>query len=497
MDLLNALMTALEPSNLLFIAVGVLGGLLVGGIPGLTATLAISLLLPFTFMLDPEPALLLLLGIYVGGTCGGAFTAILIRTPGTPGSVATSFDGYPLTQKGEGGRALGIAVVASVVGGLISVCIMILLSPTIGNFALKFSSAEYFALAVFGLTIIFSVSGDSMFKGMLSGALGLLFATVGVDSISPFPRFTFGSDQLIIGLPFLPVIIGLFAVSEVFRMLEAKDITEKITDKINRIVPKLKELNALKWLMIKSGIIGSFIGALPGAGANIAAFVSYGEAKRTSKNPEEFGKGKIEGVAASEAANSAVPGGALIPTLTLGIPGDAVTAVLLGAFIIQGLEPGPLLFRENKDLMYTIYIGLFIAIIFLLILGLSTAKVIFRLSTFKRATLIPIIAAFSLIGAYAPESSLYHMGVALFFGVIGYLLEKFNFSVAPMALAFILGPIIERSFRTALIRSDSGYGIFVSSPISAVLLLSAVVYVIYVTYRQFKNKSTKNRGINV
>lgn len=243
--------------------------------------------------------------------------------------------------------------------------------------------------------------------------------------------------------------------------------------------------------MIKSGIIGSIIGALPGAGANIAAFVSYGEAKRSSKNPEGFGKGKIEGVAASEAANSSVPGGALIPTLTLGIPGDTVTAVLLGAFLIQGLQPGPMLFQENTILMYTIYISLFFCALVLLIVGLSTAKFIYRLANLKKSTLIPIISIFSLIGAYAPEGSTYHMLVAIIFGVIGYIMEKYGFSVAPMALAFILGPIIENSFRQALIRSDSGYAIFVSSPISLILLSATLIFFIIFLYREYKKNVSK------
>src|SRR5690625_3005877 len=490
MSIIDSLLSVIQPLNIILLFFGVFAGVLVGAIPGLTATLAISLLLPFTFMLSAGPALLMLLGIYIGGMYGGSITAILIRAPGTPGAVATSFDGYPLTQKGEGGRALGIAATASFFGGLISVILMIILSPFISKFAIQFSSAEYFALACFGLTIIFSVSGDSLLKGAIVGVLGLLFATVGVDPISPFPRFTFGTDTLVIGLPLLPVIIGLFAVSEVFRMFESeKESTDNVPKKVNRIVPTFKELNQLKWLFTKSGLIGSFIGALPGAGANIASFVSYGEAKRSSKNPEKFGKGNIEGVAASEAANSAVTGGALIPTLTLGIPGDAVTAVLLGALTIQGLQPGPLLFQQHSDLIRMIYVGLFIALIFQITIALLGAKQISKISSLKKTTLIPIIATFSLIGAYVAEISSYHMTVALVFGVIGYLLEKFKFPVAPMVLAFILGTIIEKSLRTAIMRSDEGLLIFISSPISIVLISATIIFVVYSLVRQRTKKA--------
>lgn len=488
MDIIQAFIDLLSPLNILLLFVGVLAGVTVGAIPGLTATLAISLLLPFTFMLAPTPALLLLLGIYCGGMYGGAITGILVRAPGTPGAVATSFDGYPLTQQGQGGRALGIAAVGSFFGGIVSVIIMIILSPAISGFALQFSSAEYFALGVFGLTIVFSISGKSVVKGMIACVLGLLFATVGIDLISPHPRFNFDQHHLTIGLPLLPVIIGLFAVSEVFRMLEDTKERKKITAKFDKVVPTLKDLKALKWIFAKSGVIGSFIGALPGAGANMASFVSYSEAKRTSKNPEKFGKGSIEGVASAESANSAVVGGALIPTLTLGIPGDAVTAVLLGALTIQGIQPGPMLFAEHRDLIYTLYLGLFVALFFLLFVGLSAARFFAKISKVNKTTLIPFVIIFSLVGAYAAEWSIYHLWVALIFGVIGYLLEKYGFPVAPLALAFILGPIIERSFRRAIIRSDEGLMIFVSSPISITLLALTVVVVSFSIYKQRKGK---------
>lgn len=492
MDILHAFLEVLSPLNISLLLIGVIMGVIVGAIPGLTATLAISLLLPFTFGLSASPALLLLLGIYVGGFFGGSITAILIRAPGTPGAVATAFDGYPLTLKGQSGRALGIAATASFIGGTISITIMILLSPLISNLALQFSSAEYFALAIFGLTIIFSVAGKSLLKGMITGVMGLILATVGIDVINPSARFTFDQDQLLVGLPFLPVIIGLFAVAEVFRLLEdpLKKTKEISKDMVDRVLPTIKDLKALKFTFLKSGIIGSFIGALPGAGANMAAFVSYGEARRSSKNPEEFGKGNIEGVAASEGANSAVVGGALIPTLTLGIPGDAVTAVLLGALTIQGLQPGPLLFQEHMDLIYVIYIGLGIAVFFLLFVGLTASTFFSKLAQISKTAIIPIIVVFALLGAYAAELSMYHMWVALIFGVVGYLLEKYGFPVAPLALAFILGPIIESSFRRAIIRSNEGIMIFFSSPISIILLSLTVLFVVFTFYKQSKGKKS-------
>lgn len=489
MDLSHALGEVFQLTNILLVLLGVFLGVIVGAIPGLTATLAISLLLPFTFQLDAAPALLMLLGIYVGGMYGGSITAILIRAPGTPGAVATALDGFPMTQKGQGGKALGIAAVSSFIGGVISVILMISLSPSISKFAILFSSAEYFALAIFGIIIIFAVSGDSLLKGTIVGILGLLLSTFGVDPISPFPRFTFDSSNLVIGLPLLPVIIGLFAVAEVFRMFEDNvQNNKKITKKVDGVLLKFSELKKLLPTITKSGVIGSFIGALPGAGANIASFVSYGEAKRTSKTPEEFGKGKPEGVAASEASNSAVVGGALIPTLTLGIPGDAVTAVLLGALTIQGLQPGPLLFQNHSALIYTIYIGLLLALVFQIVVGLTASKPISKITSLKKETLLPIIAVFSLVGAYVAEASMYHMIVALIFGVIGYLLEKYGFPIAPLALAFILGTIIEKSFRTAIMRSDQGMAIFVSSPISITLYIITISFIVFSVLRNRKRK---------
>ncbi|MBS4023210.1 MAG: tripartite tricarboxylate transporter permease [Dethiobacter sp.] len=484
MEFLRAFIIVFEPVNFLLLTSGVILGIVVGAIPGLTATLAISLLLPFTFGLSAIPALIMLLGIYVGGIYGGSITAILIRTPGTPGAAATALDGYPLTQQGLGGKALGVATTASFFGGILSAAIMIWLSPIISSFALKFSSAEYFALAFFGLTIIFSVSGKSLLKGAVSGTIGLLIASVGLDKIAPYPRFTFGISNLIIGFPLLPAVIGLFAIAEVFRMFEnPEETTMKVKAKIGRILPTLKELKGLLGLYFKSGLIGTFIGALPGAGANVASFLSYSEAKRTSKTPEKFGTGMIEGVAASEAANNAVTGGALIPMLTLGIPGDAVTAVLLGALTIQGLQPGPLLFRNHMNVIQPLFAGLLVANLVMLISGLSMAPFVARIATLKKTTLLPAIAIFALIGAFATEGSLFHMKIALGFGILGYILEKYEFPVAPIALAIILGPLAETSFRTALIRSRGDMSVFFTRPISVILIALAFASIIYTLYR--------------
>lgn len=480
----------LSPMNLLLIAGGVFLGIVVGAIPGLTATLAISLLVPFTFSMEPIPALVLLLAIYCGGIYGGSITAILIRTPGTPGAAATVLDGYPMGQQGRAGEAIGIATIGSGFGGFVSALIMIFLSPQISKMALSFSGPEYFALAVFGLSVIFSLSKDVL-KGLATGVLGLIFATVGMDLISPYPRFTMGIPQLLTGLPLLPVVIGLFAIAEVFRMAESKLKDDGDMHKVGRIIPTKDIFKRIWGTMVRSSLIGTFIGALPGAGANVAAFVSYNTAKKISKNPERFGKGAEEGVAAPETANNAVTGGALIPMLTLGIPGDAVTAVLLSALTIQGFQPGPLLFRDHMNIVYPIFACMLLANVIMTIMGLSMAKFVAKIATVSKAYLLPAVAIFAIVGSFAASGNVFEIWVALAFGFLGYLLEKLGFDVSPIVLSVILGPMMEKSLRQSLIMSKGDPTIFLTRPISCVLLIIAVVPLAWGLYKQFRGGKTK------
>lgn len=481
----------LSPMNLLLITGGVFLGIVVGAIPGLTATLAISLLVPFTFSMEPIPALVLLLAIYCGGIYGGSITAILIRTPGTPGAAATVLDGYPMGQQGRAGEAIGIATIGSGFGGLVSAIIMIFMSQQISAFALSFSGPEYFALAVFGLSVIFSLSQDVL-KGLATGVLGLLFATVGMDLITPYPRFTMGVPQLLTGLPLLPVVIGLFAIAEVFRMAETAIRGEEgIMQKVGRIIPSKETFKRIWGTMIRSSLIGTFIGALPGAGANVAAFVSYNTAKKISKTPERFGQGAEEGVAAPETANNAVTGGALIPMLTLGIPGDAVTAVLLSALTIQGFQPGPLLFRDHMYIVYPIFATMIIANIIMTIQGLSMAKFVAKIATVSKAYLLPAVAIFAIVGSFAASGNVFEIWVAFIFGILGYVLEKLGFDVSPIVLSVILGPMLEKSLRQSLIMSKGDVSIFFTRPISAVLLLMAIVPLAWGLFKQFRPKKEK------
>ena len=341
--LLNGLMTALHLSNFLYLCVGVTGGIVIGALPGLTATMGVAILLPFTFGMEPVTGLIMLVGIYIGAIYGGSISAILLNTPGTPASAATCIDGYPLVKKGMAAKALSVSTIASAIGGLISCVALVTISPILAKFALKFSSPEYFALALFGLTIIASISSGNFLKGILAGVIGLLISTVGMDAITSFPRFTFDNVDLL---------NGFSAVSEVLVQIE-EVITEKevnVETVKNKNYMNLKELKHCMPTILKSGILGTLIGAIPGAGADISAFICYNEAKRANKN-EKFGEGSLIGVAAPESGNNGVTGGALVPLLTLGVPGDAVAAVLLGALIIQGLTPGPLLFEQNPDIV--------------------------------------------------------------------------------------------------------------------------------------------------
>ena len=464
-----------SPSVLLVVFIGVAGGITIGALPGLTATMGVALLVPFTFGRPPTESLAMLLGIYCGGMYGGSISAILIRTPGTPAAAATVLEGYPLGQKGEAGRALSMALFASFCGGMIGALIMTFLSPLISGVALQFGPVEYFALAIFGLSVIISISGESLVKGVMAGVFGLLLATVGFDPISGFPRFTLGRVELLEGPPFIPTLIGLFAVSEIFNSIEKMGVIKPLKASIDRYLPSWADIKASARNILKSSLIGTFIGAIPGAGGDIAAFVSYGEAKRSSKHPHKFGTGVIEGVAATEAANNACSGGAMIPLLSLGVPGDAVTAVLLGAFIVQGMQPGPLLYIEHLDVVYNIFASIIVANIVMLILGIIGIRFFARAILVKREILNPVIFVLSLVGSFAMRQNIFDVWLTLAFGVIGWLMMRAKFPLSPILLALILGPMAEANLRRALTISQGSPAIIFSRPIANVLMILAIL----------------------
>ncbi|GLT13825.1 tripartite tricarboxylate transporter permease [Vibrio algivorus] len=469
---------------------GVLGGIILGALPGLTATMGVAILLPFTFGMEPTAALVMLIGVYIGGIYGGSIAAILLKTPGTPASAASVLDGYTMSSNGQAARALSISAVASFIGGLISTIVLIAISPLLAKFALKFNAPEYFALALFGLTIIASVSSQNILKGLLAGAIGLLISTIGLDPISSVPRFTFGMMDLYSGVNVIPVLIGLFALSEALNQIE-KILSEKQIKppKFDRKLLSKKDLKEMMPTAVKSGLMGTTIGSVPGAGADISAFVCYNEAKRSSKNPEEFGKGSVKGLAAAEAGNNGVTGGSLVPLLTLGVPGDAVAAVLLGALIIQGLTPGPLLFAQSPEVVYGVFSSMLVANIVMLIVGLLGIRFFCRIIEVPKILMIPIIIFLSIVGAYAINNSMFDIGIAIGFGVLGFILGKLDIPSSPILLAIILGPMAETNLRKSLLMYDNSWSFLYDRPIALAFIVLAVLSV----YSTMKIKKRANK----
>jgi putative tricarboxylic transport membrane protein len=458
---------------------GVVMGISFGAMPGLTSTMGVALLMPLTFPMEPHIGIMMLIGIFCGAIYGGSITAITINTPGTPSSAATLLDGYPMTLKGEAGRALGIATVSSFGGGIISGVFLIFVAPALAAFALKFSAPEIFGLAFFGISIIASISGSSLVKGLMSGTLGLALSLIGMDNITGFSRFSFGTTFLMGGLAFIPVLVGLFALSQCFLTIEEIFVPRAKINKAGSVIPSKKDLKTLLPTILRAGVTGTFIGAIPGAGGDISAFVSYDMEKRVSKHPELFGTGLPEAVAAPEASNNGTTGGALIPLLTLGIPGDSNTAVMLGAFMVHNLIPGPQLFIEHRATVYTIFAGFMLANLIMLILGLSGQRLFVKIVSIPKQILTPAIIVLCTVGTFAINNNFNDILVMLVAGLVGYLLSKGGFPLSPIVLALILGPMAEGNFRRSLVMSQGSYAIFFQRPISAAFILIAVVSLFY------------------
>ncbi|MGL4985881.1 MAG: tripartite tricarboxylate transporter permease [Treponemataceae bacterium] len=487
--MVNSLLTViLNPLMYCFIGGGVFLGIIIGALPGLTATMGVALILPLTFGISLELGLALLLGVYVGAIYGGSISAIILNIPGTPASAATLYDGYPLTQQGLGGKALSISTIASVIGGIVGTLILILASPLLAKFALTFSPTEYFALMIFGLSIIISVSEKNMIKGLISGLIGLLIATVGLDPINSVPRFTFGNVNLLNGFSIIPVLIGLFALSSAFNSFVPTTHSAK-AKKIERYTLSLKDILITLPTMIKSGILGTFVGSIPGAGADIAAFLCYNEAKRSDKE-NTFGTGNIKGVAAAEAGNNAVTAGALVPLLSLGVPGDAVAAVMLGALTIHGVNPGPLLFQNNLPLVYSIFIIIFFANLFLLGLGLIGTRFFPLISKVPSYIITPLIIVLSLVGSYSINNNFFDIWVALFFGLLGFVMTLYNIPLSPIVLAIILGPMAETNLRRSLLLYNNSWHWMYTRPITLIFLLVSLFAIGHALLRSYKFKKS-------
>lgn len=452
-------------TNVLAIAGGMLTGVVVGAIPGLTGTMAVALALPLTFYLDPVTGILLLIGIYKGAFYGGSISAILIKTPGTPAASCTVLDGYPLTEQGKGGKALKMALYASCTADFVSNLALIFCARVIAGFALRFGPPEFFTLVAFSLTIIAGVSGDSLLRGLVSGCLGLLAATVGLDLVYGTNRFTFGSPDLAGGLSFIPVLIGLFALPEVIAAGARSRGENAAAAAADSSSLSLAEYVANFKTILRGSLIGVLMGAIPGIGGAPAAFLAYSEAKRTSKHPERFGRGSIEGVAAAESGNSGCCGSTMIPLLALGVPGDVITAIILGAFMIHNLTPGPLLFEQNASLVYAIFMGMVLSSIFMLIAGQLCIRLFSRITKVPRALLLPSILVLCVYGAFAVNSSLFDVLVMLCTGVLGYVMLRLRLPAPPFLIAFILGPMFEDNLRRSMLLSGGAPSIFFRSPI--------------------------------
>lgn len=465
-DITAGFLNAVMPINMLAMAISVSVGIIIGALPGLSAAMGVALIIPITFGMPASTGLIVLAGIYCGAIFGGSISAILIHTPGTPASAATAIDGYQLTLKGKAGKALGTACIASFAGGLLSCISLYFFSPTLAKLAMAFGSPEYFWLSIFGLTIIAGVSTGSMLKGLISGALGLLLSTIGMDPMNGVFRFTFGQASLYEGLPFTATLIGLFSMSQVLVLADHKiRKAGELIEFDDRVLLSGKELKQITPTVIRSWLIGNIIGILPGAGASIASFMGYNEARRASKHKEEFVHGSIEGIAGSEAANNAVTGGSLIPTLTLGIPGESVTAVLMGGLLIQNMQPGPDLFNKYSAVTYTFFAGFVLVQFFMLILGLAGSRLFAKISRVSDAILIPVVFTLSVVGSYAIRNSMDDVAIMFIFGVIGYLVKLFNLNPAAIVLALILGSIGEKGLRRSLLLSKGDPSILVSTPI--------------------------------
>ncbi len=451
-----------------------LTGILVGALPGLSSSMATALLLPFTIYLQPIEAIAVLSALYCAGTFGGSITAILINAPGAPPAAATAFDGYPMAKNGEAGRALGMAAVASSLGGIFSLITLILAAPALAKIAYAFGPPEYFALAVFGLSMLASISGEMAVKNLIGGALGVLISTIGVDLTTGVERFTFGSPHLYEGVHFIPVLIGLFAMTELYEQAgKHKPNYERIRLSAMRL-PSRADFRRVWATILRSSGIGTFVGILPAEGGTVAAMIGYNEAKRWSPNKQNFGKGEIEGVAGPEAANNAATGGAMVPTLALGIPGSATAAVILGGLQMHGLRPGPYLFEEQPALLYAIFAAMLLANVAFLALGLVGAKGFSRVSLIPRQFLWPSVFVLCLIGAYGLRHSMADVWIMMVAGVVGVFLRRHGFSPAPIVMGLVLGKLLENSFAQSMIIFDHAAAGFLQRPIALLFFALAL-----------------------
>lgn len=479
MTFLAEVVALLTPLTLLLLLGSTMLGIVVGALPGLTATMGIALLTGITYGMDTQMALIVLMGIYVGAIYGGTFPAIMLNIPGTASSAATALDGHPLALRGEGAQAKGIATVGSFIGSVFGLMILMTLAPFISRLGLRFTSVEYTLLALFGIVICGSLTSEDLpLKGWIAGMLGILIATVGIDPLYGYPRFTFGSAALLTGFAFVPAMIGVFGIPQIIRTMRESSADQTVVREGGRILPTWKRLKSMIPLSLRSGVIGAGVGAIPGVGEDIAAWSSYDVARRTSKDPESFGKGSYEGVIAAETGNNAAIGGALIPLLTLAVPGSPPTAVLLGALWLHGVRPGPLLGIESPDFIHQIGAILLLASLAMTACGLLLTRVVARLLSIPRETFMPIIAVLCVIGAYALNFNLLDVWVMLGLGLIYYLMTEMKYPAAPFVLGLVLGPILDENLRRALAVHSGSLLPFVTRPVALLFVIGILLSIL-------------------
>ncbi|MCS1391667.1 tripartite tricarboxylate transporter permease [Lysinibacillus boronitolerans] len=495
--LVDGFAIAFQWQNLLFALVGVIIGTAVGVLPGIGPMSGVALLIPVTATitagLPTEAAatssIILLAGVYYGAMYGGSTTSILLNTPGESSSVVTTLDGYQMAKQGRAGSALSIAAIGSFCAGVVALLGLILLANPLSKLALKFGPAEYFSLMLLGLAAVSGLAGRSITKALIMTALGLMLGTVGIDAVSGIERFTFGQPMLFSGIEFLTIAVGLFALGEVFKTILEKDEEDGQIAKINRVLPTKQDLKNSAVPIARGSLLGFFIGVLPGAGATLASFFSYITEKKFSKTPEQFGKGHIAGVAGPESANNAASGGAMIPLLTLGIPGSGTTAILMGALIMYNIQPGPLLFEEHPQVAWGLIASMFIGNLMLLALNMPLVRIFAKIIETPKKYLLPIIIAISIFGVYAVQFATFDLYLLLACGVLGYLFAKNDYPVAPLVLALVLGPMIENNMRRALTISNGDFSIFVSKPLSLTFLVVAISWLLIPLFMKMRGKN--------
>jgi putative tricarboxylic transport membrane protein len=489
-DVIYGFSVALTFGNLFYCFLGVLMGTLVGVIPGLGPVAAMSLLFSATLKISPVSGMIMLAGIYYGAQYGGSTTSILLNIPGEASSVATCFDGYQMARQGRAGPALGISAFGSFIGGTLSVVGLMLAAPPLANFALKFGFPEYFSLMCLGLVIVTFLAKGSMLKAMMMAVLGLFLGTIGIDIIVAKPKFTFGINILMDGLGVVPVVMGLFGVSEVLLNIEESLKTEVFKTKISNLLPTIQDWKNSIWSILRGTVIGFFLGILPGGGALVSSFASYAIEKKVSKHPEKFGTGAIEGVAGPETANNAAAGGAFIPLLTLGIPSNAVMALLLGLMLSHGVQVGPLLLRQHSDIFWGVVTSMYIGNAMLLVLNLPLIPLWVKILKIPYPILFPLILLFCVIGSYSLNNNIVEVLIMIVFGIVGYLMKKFEYEAAPLILAMVLSPMMEDALRQSLVVSHGNILIFFTRPISVTLLSIALILLIFPIFlRRFKARN--------